>query len=127
MDTRRFWPFPIPTAAQETDETKRQVVFFEKAAQAGHQAFSDEGGVLGAVTADGRTGEVIPRGGRDGGLRRYWEVILRQRSDKAETFYVDGFENAAAAVLRWLHNEPCDHIRSCLQEFIVQRPGQRGW
>src|SRR5947209_8285279 len=127
MDTRRFWPFPTPSAAQETEEISREVSFLERAAQEGHKAYSDEGGVLGAVAASGREGEMIPRGGRDRGLRRYWEVILIQGFHKDDSFYVDGFENAAEAVLRWLKGEQSSQIRSCVQESIVQRPGQRGW
>ncbi len=69
---------------------------------------------------------MIPRGGLDRGLRRYWEVILSQDSHMVDSFYVDGFENAAEAVLQWLR---CDgsQVRSCVRESIVQKPGQRGW
>ena len=127
MDTRRFWPFPTPDAAQETEEVRREVSFLERAVQEGHKAYSDEGGVLGALAPKGREGAMIPRGGRDGGLRRYWEVILSHGSHKDDSFYVDGFENAAEAVLRWLQDEQDSQIRSRIHESIVQRPGQRGW
>jgi hypothetical protein len=69
---------------------------------------------------------MIPRGGIDRELRRYWEVILSKASHKHDSFYVDGFENAAEAVLRWLQGEQDPQIRSCLGDSIVERPGQRG-
>jgi hypothetical protein len=127
MDTRRFWPFSIPIAAQEGEETSREVSFLEKMNQEGHKAYCSEGGVLGAVTANGREGEMIPRGGTDRGLRRYWEVILSNGSDVRDSFYVDGFENAAEAVLEWLRNKESSEIRSCIREYVVRKPGQRGW
>jgi len=125
MDTRKYWPFPI--AAQETEESKRQASFFVKANEEGHKAYSDEGGVLGAVATNGREGAMIPRGGTDRGLRRYWEVILSQDSDMHDSFYLDGFENAIEAILLWLRGSEASRLRSSINEYIVQKPGQRGW
>jgi hypothetical protein len=125
MDTRRYWPFLIPAAAQETEETKRQVAFLEKANRQGHKSF-DQGSLIGAVASGGREGEMIPRSGVDRGLRRYWEVVLSHESVTDDSFYVDGFENAAEAVLMWLQGEAVAQIRSCKENCIVQRPGLRG-
>ena len=124
MDTRRYWPFPIPVAAQETEETKRQIAFLEKANRQGHKSF-DQGSLIGAVASSGREGEMIPRSGVDRGLRRYWEVILSHETITDDSFYIDGFENAADAVLRWLQGEEPLQIRSCKEKWIVQKPGLR--
>ena len=125
MNARRYWPFPVPVAVQETEETKRQLAFFEKANQQGFKSF-DQGSLIGAVASSGREGEMIPRSGVDRGLRRYWEVTLSHDSVTDDSFYVDGFENAAEAVLLWLQGEDLSQIRSRKQECIVQRPGSRG-
>jgi hypothetical protein len=122
MDTRRYWPFMIPIPARETEETKRQVAFLEDANRQGHRSY-DQGSLIGAVAGSGRAGEMIPRSGQDRGLRRYWEVVLSHNSCADDSFYVDGFENAAEAVLLWLHGENSSQIRSCKQQCIVERPG----
>ena len=127
METRRYWRFPIPIAAQETEGVRSQVSFLEKATEEGHRAYSDEGNILGAMAINGRVGEMIPRGGIDRGLRRYWEVILSQDSHVADSFFVDGFQNAAEAVLQWLRGEENSQLRSFLGVYVVQKPGQRGW
>jgi hypothetical protein len=124
MHTRRFWPFPIPLMAQETEATKRQVAFLEKAREEAHKAF-DQGSLLGALASNGREGEMIPRSGLDNGLRRYWEVILSHDRVTDDSFYVDGFENAADAVLLWLRGVETAQIRSCKQAYIVEKPIQR--
>jgi hypothetical protein len=124
MDTRRYWPFLIPVAAQETEETKRQVAFLEKANHQGHKSF-DQGSLIGAVATSGREGQLIPRSGLDKGLRRFWEVILCHDSITDDSFYVDGFENASEAVLLWLQGQEPSHIRTCKEKWIVQRPGLR--
>lgn len=126
MDPRTFWPFRIPTEALETEASKRQICFLERAAQQGHKSF-EQGSLIGALANNGREGEMIPRGGLDRGLRRYWEVILSLDSHKVDSFYIDGFENAAEAVLQWLRGEDCSQIKSYISESIVQRPGQHGW
>ena len=125
MDTRRFWPFLIPLAAQEAEETKRQVAFLEKANRHGHKSF-DQGSLIGAVANSGREGEMIPRSGIDRGMRRYWEVILSHETITDDSFYIDGFENAAEAVLLWLQGDEPSQIRSCKEKCIVQKPGLRG-
>jgi hypothetical protein len=127
MGTRRFWPFSIPFAVQEAEGTRREVSFLETMTQDGHMAYCGEGGVLGAVTANGREGEMIPRGGADRGLRRYWEVILSDASDVRDSFYVDGFENAAEAVLEWLRSKESSQIRLRVSKHVVRKPGERGW
>ncbi len=68
---------------------------------------------------------MIPRSGVDRGLRRYWEVILSHDSITDDCFYMDGFENAAEAVLLWLQGEELTHIRTCKEKCIVQSPGLR--
>jgi hypothetical protein len=125
MDTRRFWPFPIPIESQETEETRREVSFLERANQEGYKAYYDEGGVLGAMAQNEREGAMIPRSGIDRGLRRYWEVILSQHSVTAESVYVDGFENAAAAVLQWLRSGERSETHSCKERCFGQVPGLR--
>lgn len=127
MYTRKYWPFPMPIDALETEGTKRQVSFLEKANEEGHRAYFEEGDVLGAVASSGREGEMIPRGGVHQDLRRYWEIILSHNSHKDDSFFVDGFENAAMAVLQWLQGRDSSQIRSCIEKDIVQKPGQRGW
>ncbi len=127
MDTRRFWPFPVPSAGEKAEPIARGVTFLEKLAHDGYQSYADEGGVLGAAATNGREGEMIPRGGIDRDLRQYWEVILSKASHKRDSFYVDGFENAAEAILRWLQGEQGPQIRSCIGDSVVQRPGERGW
>jgi hypothetical protein len=124
LRTRRYWPFLIPVAAKETEETKRQVAFLEKAKHQGHKSF-DQGSLIGAVASSGREGEMIPRSGVDRGLRRYGEVILSHKFITDDSFYIDGFENAAEAVLLWLQGEETSQIRSCKEKWIVQRPGLR--
>jgi hypothetical protein len=42
-----------------------------------------------------------------------------------DSFYVDGFENAADAVLQWLQGEESSQIRSCKRDYIVEKPPQR--
>lgn len=121
MELRRYWPFPIPLAARDSTETRRQVSFLEQAAEEGYTAYSDEGGLLGGLAPNGRQGEIIHRGNG-----RYWEVVLAEGSHQFDTFYVDGFEHAAEAVLRWLRGEGCPDIKFSIQAAIVQRPGQRG-
>ena len=122
MDSRRFWPFPIPFSEQESEETGRQVAFLERANQEGHKGYSDQGGVLGAEATNGREGEMIPRSGIDRGLRRCWEVLLIESSHRYDSFFVDGFENAAEAVLQWLRGEDSSLIRLCIHEYIVEKP-----
>ena len=127
MNTRRYWRFPIPNATQDAEGLRKQVSFLEMATEEGHKAYSDEGGVLGAVASNGRVGELIPRGGVQDGLRRYWEVLFSQGSHTDDSFYVDGFENAAECLLLWLRGEESSHVRSCIRAYIVDKPGQRGW
>jgi len=122
MEPRKYWPFPIPSSVQETEETRLHISFFQQAHQEGYKAYSEEGGALGAVATNGRDGELIHRG-----KGRYWEVILGQGNYTSDSFYVDGFEHAAEAVLRWLRCEAESQIRSYLHEYIVRKPGQRGW
>lgn len=122
MDPRRFWPFLIP----EAQETKRQVAFFEQANREGFKAF-DQGSLIGALATNGREGEMIPRGGIDQSLRRYWEVLLGDRSRTDDSFYVEGFENAAEAVLNWLRGQSNSEVRLSIRQHIVQKPGERGW
>jgi len=54
-------------------------------------------------------------------------VILDPESMANESFYVDGFENAAEAVLMWVRGNEASHIRFLMSAHIVRRPGERGW
>src|SRR5947209_4091654 len=121
MFERKYWPFLI---ALENEAIKVQVSFLNKATQEGHRAYvEDETGVLGAVAADGRQGEIVPRSGRDREMRRYWEVVFGQgQREGSDSFFVDGFENAAEAVLCWLRGEQTSEVKSCVGEHIVRKP-----
>jgi hypothetical protein len=127
VDRRRFWPIVDPSQRGTGPQGSRQIAFLETANQEGFKAYLDEGGVLGAVASTGLQAELIPRGGLDGELRRYWEVLLIWDSSKAASFFVDGFENAAKAMLVWLRGNGESEARSYIREQIVRKPGERGW
>jgi hypothetical protein len=119
---RKYWPFSIPGSAQLTNEVKREVAFFSKAHDEGHQAYLEENSAFGVISRNGREGVLIHRG-----KGRYWQVILDPESMANESFYVDGFENAAEAVLMWVRGNEESRIRSLMSVHIVRRPGEHGW
>jgi hypothetical protein len=119
---RKYWPFVIPSSGQLTEEVRREVAFFSKAHEEGHQAYLEEGSAFGVISRTGSEGVLIHRG-----KGRYWQVILDPESMANESFYVDGFENAAEAILMWVRGNEASHIRSLMSAHIVRRPGERGW
>ena len=122
MNGRNYWPFPISEVGAQSEPLMRQIHFLERAASAGHRPYIDDGNVLGALSADGRSAEMIPRGGIDKGLRRYWEVLLIDSSNLVDSFFVDGFDNAANGALRWLAKMDCSQVRFSISDHIVLKP-----
>jgi hypothetical protein len=48
-------------------------------------------------------------------------------SEEQDSFYVDGFENAADGIRRWLQGDECARIRSHMHQSIVEKPGNITW
>jgi len=121
MVNKRYWPFDVPSAEQLSAEDKRAVGFLESAFCEGFQSFDCEGMVLGASATNGREGEIVRRGGRG----RYWEVVFAENGEVVSSLFIDGFEIAANAVLRWLRGEQYSNIFLEIKHAVVTKPGGR--
>jgi hypothetical protein len=117
-ETQKYWPFEVLPPDQRTDHHKKVIRFLEEAFSAGFKPYMF-GNNFGAST-DVRIGEMIHRG-----VDRYWEIILTLGEERCASFYVDGFAQAGEAIMRWLRGDEVGHIRSYIQQYIVDKPGKR--
>ena len=118
MLKKRYWPRDFLIVSQLSDEDKRDFGFLESAAREGFQSFECEG-LLGASAENGRDGDIVRRGGRG----RYWEIDLSENQKVVTSLFVDGFETATNAVLRWLRGDEISHIYDEIKHAVLKKPG----
>lgn len=118
MIRKQYWPFDVPLRDQLSPEGRRFVSFLESACRENCKAYLIEESVVGAEAASGRSGEVVRRGGRG----RWWEIILAENDHVLQSKFVDGFEQAAEAVLSWLRGNTVESVLQGIQRFLVERP-----
>lgn len=115
---KQYWPFDVPPGDQLSPEGRRFVSFLESACRENCKAYMIEESVVGAEASSGRSGEVVRRGGRG----RWWEIILVENDHVLQSNFVDGFEQAAEAVLSWLRGDSIESVLQRIQRFLVERP-----
>jgi hypothetical protein len=118
MIRKQYWPFDVPPRDKLSPEGYRFISFLETACRENCKAYMIEESVVGAEASGGRSGEVVRRGG--GG--RWWEIILAENDHILQSNFVDGFEQAAEAVLSWLRGDSVELILQRIQRFLVKSP-----
>ena len=116
--TERYWPFHISTTEPSSNEDSQVISFLESALGDGFLPYDLYWMVFGATAPNGRCGEVARRGG--GG--RYWEVIFAEHDAEVASHFIDGYEPAANAVLRWLHGDNYSDIFRDLKVAVIVKP-----
>lgn len=128
--SRRYWPFPVIPAEQQTELDKLRIRFVTAAYDAGYEPYVD-GLEWGASSPDvRRSGCIIDRGSP----RRWWgEIVLWSATGEGDRAFVDDFGCAGDAVLRWLGGGSLSDIRQDIHPHVVsaggsarRRPGAKG-
>jgi hypothetical protein len=94
-----YWPFAVLPPEQQTAQHRQEIAFLEEAYRDGLRPCKFTDGEYRIESANGRSAWVIARGRR--GVVRRWELWLNDGQERVSTTWVDGFEAAAAIVLKW--------------------------
>jgi hypothetical protein len=125
MAAKKYWPFDVLPPEQQTELHKSQIRFLRIAYDKGFCPY-DDGLEWGATGCGGITGLILQRGSS----RLWWgEIIWCEADERSGSDYVDNFDCAADAVLRWLRGQTLEEIMAVIRDHIIFRghEGPSGW
>lgn len=117
-DERTYWPFPVLSENERTEQHCREIDYLERAYDRGFRPYAFGIGNYSATTnAGGRSGEIFVRG------RNRWEVAVGAGGALAASAYVDDFATAAEAVLSWLGGGDIAMVLEKVERHLAMMPG----
>lgn len=117
---RRYWPFDVIPPERQTERHRAEIRFFQGAHEKGYRPYV-EGLCFGAAAEGGRNGLIVVRGLTVG----RWEVILWAPNGTGLSAYLDDFDCAADAVLRWIDGDDAAAILEGIQTHLVVMSGTK--
>ena len=97
-----IWPFDVLPTDKQTDQHRLEISFLQTAHEQGYISYTFGAGDYGAMTNDGKNGEIIRRG------RNRWIVVLGIDGHTHQTSTHDTFSSASVVVLNWLKSKAGD-------------------
>ena len=116
-DEKLYWPFETADAPYQIPLEPAEFGFLEQAHREGFSPHKLPISNYGASSPAGRVAYIIVRGR----VRR--EVWLGADDEKVGSLYVDSFDAAADAALRWLRGDAFASVGDAVREHIVVMPG----
>lgn len=117
IDERTYWPFPVVSEAERTEQQCREIDFLERAYSQGFKPYAFGAGNYSAISDGGRSGDILVRG------RSRWEVVLGADDARFASAYVDDFASAADAVLSWLGGGDTPTILAKIEAHLASMSG----
>ena len=118
----QFWPFPVLPPEKRTNHHWKEFRFLEAAYLAGFQPCQFLDGEYQVHNEQDRYGWIICRGGFRNGAPTRWEVWLDEPSSRCAACWVNDFEAAAEAVLRWLAGHTASDILAATKNNVIKGP-----
>jgi hypothetical protein len=112
--SQQFWPCELPFQPMPAE-----IQFLEAAVKKGYRAYLSGISDFGAIAKSGRCGEIIVRG------RTRRELWLCSADKRDLSAFVDSFESAAEALLKWLDGASVDEVLADLKEHLVVMAGMK--
>jgi len=94
---RRYWPFSVLPASEQTTQHRNEIAFLERAYRERFMPYTCAGGDIGAGNRE-LGGLILVRG------RNRWEVVLWNSEGKGPSEFVTDFPTAGETLLKWLRD-----------------------